>query len=108
MSKSKTYASLGDFAIRDVVYVDGHSNPNKYDIVKYEDHEPLIAIDCDTGEKKVLTRSCFSIGTLTWDEKEGGFEFKSCGLRYLKHREDGLEDLILFFTNMETKKRKDE
>lgn len=38
---------------------------------------------------------CWSIGHLEWNKKEPCFEFKSCGLRYLKHREDGLEEWLL-------------
>lgn len=39
-------------------------------------------------------QSCFSIASLYWDKKEYCFEFKSCGLRYLEHREVGLEAWI--------------
>ena len=53
------------------------------------------------------TRSCFSIGFLTWDEKECGFEFESCGLRYLKHRIDGLEKFILDFCEKQKEKFKE-
>lgn len=38
---------------------------------------------------------CWSIGFLRYDKKEPCFEFKSCGLRYLMHREDGLEEWLL-------------
>ena len=39
--------------------------------------------------------SCFSIGSLIYNKKENEFEFKSCGLRYLKYREDGLEEWLM-------------
>lgn len=39
--------------------------------------------------------SCFSIGHLEYDRREPGFEFRSCGTRYLEHREDGLEEWLL-------------
>lgn len=39
--------------------------------------------------------SCFSIGHLEYDRREPGFEFRSCGMRYLEHREDGLEEWLL-------------
>ena len=38
---------------------------------------------------------CWSIGHLEYDKKESGFEFRSCGLRYLEYREDGLEEWII-------------
>lgn len=53
--------------------------------------------DFQTGKKIMSTRSCFSIGFLTWNAKEHDFEFESCGLRYLEHRIDGLEKFILDF-----------
>ena len=38
---------------------------------------------------------CWSIGHLEWNRKESCFEFRSCGLRYLQYREDGLEGWLL-------------
>lgn len=52
------------------------------------------------------TRSCFSIGFLTWNEKECGFEFESCGLRYFEYRIDGLEKFILDFCEKQKEKFK--
>lgn len=60
--------------------------------------------DLHTGKKIISTRSCFSIGSLTWNEKEYGFEFESCGLRYLEHRIDGLEGFILDFCEKQKEK----
>ena len=60
--------------------------------------------DLHIGKKIISTRSCFSIGSLVWNEKEYGFEFESCGLRYLEYRIDGLEKFILDFC--ETMKEK--
>lgn len=65
--------------------------------MKWEDPEPYGVIDVHTGKKIMSTRNCFSIGFLTWNEKEYGFEFESCGLRYLENRIDGLEKFILNF-----------
>lgn len=38
---------------------------------------------------------CFTIGSLHWDKKNAGFEFKSCGLRYLQYAEPGLNEWLL-------------
>ena len=38
---------------------------------------------------------CCSIAHLEWNRKEPCFEFSSCGTRYLRHREDGLEEWLL-------------
>ena len=88
------------FQFRAPVYLDGHFDPYKFDLVKWEDHEPYEVIDLYTGKKKMSTRSCFSIGFLKWDSKEPGFEFESCGLRYLEYRIDGLENFIFNFCAM--------
>lgn len=39
--------------------------------------------------------NCYSIGFLRYDKKEGNFKFESVGLRYLEHREKGLEKFLL-------------
>lgn len=85
------------FQFRAPVYVDGHFEPYKFNLVKWEDHEPYEVFDFFTNEKKISTKSCFSIGTLEWDIREGWFGFKSCGTRYLEYRVDGLEKFILDF-----------
>ena len=38
---------------------------------------------------------CWVIGELKWNEKEPCFEFESVGTRYLRDREDGLEEWLL-------------
>lgn len=97
------------FQFRAPVYIDGHFEPYKFDLVKWEDHEPYEVTDLYTGKKRISTRSCFSIATLIWDKKELGFEFQSCGLRYLEHRIDGLEKFILDFCDtMEQQLRQQE
>ena len=85
------------FQFRSPNYLDGHFEPYEFDLVKWKDCEPMEVTDLKTGKKKIQTRFCYSIGKLTWDKKEGGFEFSSCGLRYLKDRIDGLEEWILEF-----------
>ena len=85
------------FQFRSPNYLDGHFEPYEFDLVKWEDCEPMEVTDLKTGKKKIQTRFCYSIGKLTWDKKEGGFEFSRCGLRYLKDRIDGLEEWILEF-----------
>lgn len=38
---------------------------------------------------------CWSVGFLRYRTNGDGFEFESVGLRYLKYREEGLEEFIL-------------
>lgn len=96
------------FQFRSPAYLDGHFEPHKFDLVKWEEHEPYEVVDFYTGKKKISTRNCFTIGTLIWNSKEQGFEFKSCGLRYLEHREDGLEKFIFDFCEMMEKELEEE
>lgn len=88
------------FQFRAPCYLDGHFEPYKFDLVKWEEHEPYEVTDLYTGKKKLSTRNCFSIGTLIWDERDSSFEFESVGLRYLEHRVDGLEKFIFDFCAM--------
>ena len=44
----------------------------------------------------------FSIGHLTYDPKEGYFDFRSVGTRYLQYRDDGLEEWILAWCKLKT------
>lgn len=97
----RTYTEeWNSFQFRAPVYLDGHFEPHKFDLVKWEDHEPFEVTDLYTGEKKISTRGCFTIGTLSWNPKEPCFEFESCGLRYLQYRIDGLEKFILDFCDI--------
>ena len=88
------------FQFRAPVYLDGHHNPYKFDLVKWETAAPFEATDPYTGEKVIKTEYCFSIGALIWNPKEEEFNFESCGLRYLAHRIDGLEIFIMDFVEM--------
>lgn len=86
------------FQIRSCVYLDeNYIDNDRYDIVKWQEHEPYEVIDGRTGEKKISTKSCFSIGYLIWDSKEKYMTFESCGLRYFENYEDGLNEWILNF-----------
>ena len=98
---TKVYTDIwNNFQFRAPVYLDKHFEPYKFDLVKWEEHEPHEVTDFYTGEKYISTRYCFTIATLLWDKKEQSFDFESCGLRYLEYRVDGLEKFILDFCEM--------
>ena len=88
-----------EFQIRSPVYLDGHFDPYKYDVVKWEYHEPYEVINFYTGRREVICKNCFTIGMLIWNYKSSSFNFESCGLRYLQYRINGLEEFILDFCN---------
>lgn len=71
--------------IRDPVYIGKKpvDAPIFYDIVKWVQTEPREVIDGRTGEKKISTEYCYTVGWLKWDAKEEMFDFQSCGLRWL-------------------------
>lgn len=70
---------------------------DRYDLVKWHYFEPREVIDGITGERKIITQACYSIGFLTWNEDELWFDFESVGTRYLEDRIDGLEEWIIQF-----------
>ena len=79
-------ARINGFQIRDTSYLPGYESEKpqrEFDIVKWEQHSPYEITDLITGEKKISTESCYSIGELVWDEHEQDFEFRSIGLRWL-------------------------
>ena len=71
------------FEIRQCTFIGNPPTPDyhrwNFDIVKWADDNSY----------------CWSIGSLKWDKKEPGFNFESIGLRYLRDREDGLEEWLL-------------
>ena len=72
-----------NFEIRKCTFIGDPPTPDyhkwNFDLVKWSDDNS----------------HCWSIGHLEWSHKELGFEFRSCGLRYLEYREDGLEEWLL-------------
>ena len=88
------------FQFRAPVYVDRHFNPYRFDLVKWESCEPHEAINMSTGKKDIVTEYCFTVASLDWNKKELGFKFSSCGLRYLEHYIDGLNEFVLDFCKM--------
>ena len=92
-----SYGKFKDFEIRDITYLGDppKDRPIEFDLVKWQKYEPYEVIDWQTGEKKLNTKYCFSIAKLLWNDHEPCFEFESIGLRYLKYREDGLEEWLM-------------
>ena len=63
--------------------------------------------DFKTGEKKISTRSCYSVAHIWWNEKESGWEFKSVGARFLEDYVEGLNEFILQWMDKESYGRTD-
>ena len=97
-----------DFEIRPTCFLDGPTDPKRWDVVKWHDHGPVAVTDWNTGEKKISTRSCYSVASLKWDEKEGCWDFKSVGLRFLRDYVDGLNEFILKWTELAALTMEDE
>ena len=83
-----------DFEIRPVKSLDGVIDPKRFELVKWYDHEPYIH-----GES-TITRSCFVVAWLGWNDKEPCFELKSVGLRLVKNWVDGLDQFIIKWCEM--------
>lgn len=94
------FAKFKDFEIRPTTHLDGHTEANRFDVVKWYEHEPMEVTDWKTGEKKTSTRGCFSIAQIWWNEKEPCWEFKSVGTRFIEYYENGLCEYIKKFLEL--------
>lgn len=65
-------------------------NDTDFEIVNWNDDK------CST--------TCYTVAWLKWDKKEPGFEFKSCGLRFLDYYENGLAEFINSFARFQEKR----
>lgn len=83
-----------DFEIRPVKSLDGVIDPKRFELVKWDDHEPYVH-----GES-TSTRSCFVVAWLEWNDKEPCFELVSVGLRLVKNWVDGLDKFIVKWCEM--------
>ena len=102
-----TYTDRVDgFQIRDVTYLGlpPKDTPPTFDIVKWVQCEPYQARDFRTGERKTYTEYCYSVGSLVWDKHDGGFDFRSVGLRWLESLPNkDVVDMVLRFAHEKSK-----
>lgn len=85
-----------DFEIRPTVFLDGHTDPKKWDVVKWCKREkPERVFDIGHGEYKMSDKYCFSVAQIYWNEKEPCWEFSSVCTRFLECYEEGLCEFIL-------------
>lgn len=86
------------FQIRDITYlVEPKTKPIKYDVVKWVEHDPpLKTTNLETGKKETTERTCYSVATIEFNQKEPCFEFNSVGLRWLsEHPDTDVEEWII-------------
>ena len=95
-----------DFEIRPTRFFDGHTDPKKWEVVKWGHCEPIEVIDIETGKKKISDTYCFVIAFLEWNEKEPCWEFESVGTRFLEDYEDGLCEFVLKWLELNDLTRK--
>ena len=96
-----------DFEIRPTCFLDGHTDPKKWDVVKwYKTDKPVEVTDAKTGEEKLEDTFCYSVAQIWWNEKELCWEFKSFGTRFLYDYEDGLCEFILKWIDLTNLTRK--
>lgn len=89
-----------DFEIRPACFLDGHTDPKLWDVVKWVKHEPYEVIDGRTGKKKTSDMHCFSIAFIEWNEEEPCWEFRSVGTRFLEYYEEGLCEFVYKWTEL--------
>lgn len=88
--------------IRSMTYLPGYEpkeDKREFDIVKWEEEkEPYLACDYKTGQMKIITEYCYSLGKLQWNEKDEDFVFISVGTRCFKtHISEAAANMIVKF-----------
>ena len=58
--------------------------PPRFDVVKWYQHEPVVAYNMNSKTYETTTESCYVVATLIWDAHEPAFDFKSIGMRWLE------------------------
>ena len=88
-----------------------HPTPPTFDIVKWEQHEPIKVTAAERVDGKwvcreeISTENCYVVGWLKWDTHEVCFDFESCGLRWLEaNPTEAVVQMVLDFAE---KKRKE-
>lgn len=88
------------FQIRQPNYLDGHFEPDIYDIIKWVKREEPTKVYSLSEEKYIIsTEYCFSVAQIKWDKHEDWFDFESIGTRFLENYIDGLNEWIMNFIN---------
>ena len=90
------------FQICDITWLvpPDNSHPLRFDVVKWYEHEPEMQRSLVTGESRMVTENCCSVGTLGYNRKEGCFDFKSVGMRWIDaHPTRKVEDMLLDFVD---------
>ena len=82
-----------NFEIRPVKSLDGTINHQRFELVKWYDHEPYV---CGSN----ITLSCFVVAWLTWNPKEPDWELESVGMRLMENWVDGLDKFIVKWCEM--------
>ena len=95
-----------DFEIRPMRFIDGHTDPKIWEVVKWCRCEPGEVIDVEAGKKKISDAYCFVIAFLEWNEKEPCWEMHSVGTRFLEYYEEGLSEFILKWLELNDLTRK--
>lgn len=89
-----------DFEIRPVKSLGGVIDPNRFELVKWYDHEPQGVTNLRTGKVENSKRSCFVVAWLEWNTKESCFGLTSVGLRLVENWIDVLDQFIIKWCEM--------
>lgn len=92
---------FNNFEIRPYHTLDGHTDPNRYEVVKwYKTESPIEVTSVPSGEKIMKDTFCYVIAWLYWNPKEPCWEFESVGTRFIDDYEDGLCEYIKAYINI--------
>ena len=76
-----------DFSFELPVVIGGKPPKDTYDLVKWQ---------TESGERKTN----FVVATISYNDKEPSWEFKSCGMKFLKYYEDGLNEFVIKYIEL--------
>ena len=66
-----------DFEIRPTCFLDGHTDPKKWDVVKwYKTGKPVKVTDAKTGEEKMQDTFCYSVAQIGGVKKSLAWSLK--------------------------------
>lgn len=78
-----------DFEFRPSVFLDEHTDPFSFDLVKWYDHEPI-----KTANAGTTSRSCYTVAIFKWSENDYWWDIELVGTRLFEYWEHGLDKFI--------------
>lgn len=103
IKESQTRYCWRDFEIKPTMFIDGHIDPCKFDLVRWYAHTHIESYNPLNKTTELIDCSCYSIASLNWCKSSGRFSFESYDMRFIDDYEEGLVQFIKEFTTSKEK-----